>query len=256
MQAPLVATYLGHATVLLQCGELAVLTDPHLGRHLYGIPRRGRMCDGSTLPQLSAIVVSHTHVDHLDLASFKFIPSSVPVVVPPRAGPVLHRFVNNPVVELAHWVPHTPAADVTITPVPVRHYGGRYLPGVRFRHVSGYVIQLGPHTIYFAGDTSYGTHFREVGNVYAIDLALLPVGSFVPHWLAPAKPMNALECVQAAIDLKAKHTVPIHWGSFGLSRWGDAQVTRLQSLAAGRGVGDTVHVLEPGGGTWSWEGRA
>lgn len=243
-------TYIGHATTLITAHGHAVLTDPHFGRRVACLPRRERAhgYDAGGLPALSAICLTHTHIDHLHLGSYKYIASTVPIIVPPGTAGAIHPFVNNPIVELAHWIPHQVAPGLQITAVPVRHFGGRWIPGLRYRGVSAYVIQMGTWQAYCAGDSSYGTHFREVGNVYQLDLALLPCSGLVPRWLSPSKPLNALEVLQAWTDLKAKHLVPIHWGTFGRARMGDIQVERLRHLAAERDLGPRLHVLEPGVG--------
>ena len=177
MQASLKITYLGHATCLIESAAGTILTDPHFGRRCLWRPRVQPLTyPVGQLPPLSAVLITHAHYDHLDVESFKYIPSRVPVIVPPRIGAFLHRFINNPIIELAQWVPHTVTDTLAITPVPVRHGGGRAVPGFRFPYVHGYHVKMGDRQLYFAGDTGYGTHFREVGHVYPFDIALLPIG--------------------------------------------------------------------------------
>jgi len=69
-------TWLGHATVLIQLDGASVLTDPVFSdsvgppylRHLPGVPRRYRRCPCTVeeLPCIDAVVISHSHYDHLD----------------------------------------------------------------------------------------------------------------------------------------------------------------------------------------------
>ncbi len=250
MTDTLTITYLGHATCLLEGNGVAVLTDPHLGDRVGFMHRQTPIhYNLGALPELTAIIVSHTHIDHLDVNSFKFFRGTVPVIVPPGTAHALHPFVNNPVIELAHWVPHRLHEQLTITPVPVRHFGGRILPHVRFRAVSGYIIALGSRTIYFAGDTAYGTHFREVGQMYTIDLALLPIGGLFPRWCSPAKPLSPPESITAMTDLRAKQMIPTHWGTFGSGTAKLTQLDCLRDIATERGLSERVRVLEPGGGS-------
>ncbi|MBI4366601.1 MAG: MBL fold metallo-hydrolase [Deltaproteobacteria bacterium] len=247
MQAPLTITFLGHATCLLEGGGHAVLTDPHFGRRCCGFRRAVPLVYPlGRLPRLSAVCISHAHCDHCDRESFKYIPSEVPIIVPPKMGPALARFINNPVWELAHWVPQTLAEGLTITPVPVRHIGGRAIPGLRYRQTSGYHIALAGRQCYFAGDTSYGTHFREVGHMYTIDCALLPLPALVSPAFRVAGAMTGLEVWQAHCDLRARHCLPIHWGAFGRARVWRKAMADLRRTSAERDGADQLHIVEPG----------
>jgi len=72
--------------------------------------------------------------------------------------------------------------------------------------------------IYFAGDTGYGGHFKELLNKYGqVDLALLPIGAYEPRWFMKDHHMNPTESVQAHIDLEARQSMAIHFGTFQLT---------------------------------------
>ncbi|MBI2346808.1 MAG: MBL fold metallo-hydrolase [Deltaproteobacteria bacterium] len=247
MQDRIEITFLGHATTLIDTPQGVVLTDPHLGRRMFWWRRHKALgpLPGS-LPGLAAVLVSHGHLDHLDIESFKYIPSNVPVIVPPKLGALLHRFINNPVVECAHWTPHPLREGLQILPVPVRHPGGRLLPGWRYPNVSAYLITAGDRRIYFAGDTAYGTHFREVGHLHAIDVALLPLTTILPARLHLGRSLTPLELLQAFLDLKAGHAIPIHWGSFGWASAWERKLARLRRFAEERQCVDRLHMIEPG----------
>lgn len=69
-------TWLGHASVLVQMAGISLLTDPVFSdrcgpsvlRHLPGVPQRYRPCPCTVdlLPEIDAVVISHSHYDHLD----------------------------------------------------------------------------------------------------------------------------------------------------------------------------------------------
>src|ERR1043166_7282747 len=71
---PLVAAWLGHATVLVRLGDKWILTDPvfsqrvgiRLGPLTFGVGRLLPAIDPALLPPLDLILVSHAHFDHLD----------------------------------------------------------------------------------------------------------------------------------------------------------------------------------------------
>lgn len=249
MQDHLQITYIGHATCLIEHRAGAILTDPHFSNRCLWRRRLQPLAYApGQLPPLTAVLITHAHYDHCDIESFKYIPSTVPVVTPPKLGPLLHRFINNPIVELAHWAPYELAPDLIVTPVPVRHCGGRAVPNLRYRPTSGYHLRMNDAQIYFAGDTGYGTHFREVGHMYGIDVALLPIGRMLPDWVpfGKAQHLNGLEALQAGLDLKAKHMIPIHWGAFGAATAAHTPVETLRRHAMERQLTDQVHIIESG----------
>ena len=64
--------------------------------------------------------------------------------------------------------------------------------------------------ILHSGDTSYFEGFKEIGDEYSVDVALLNFGKQIP---TPEKPyyMSAQKLAMAARDLRAKIVVPMHW---------------------------------------------
>src|SRR4030067_104424 len=66
----------------------------------------------------------------------------------------------------------------------------------------GYIFTVKGQRIYLAGDTDYIPEMKTFSNV---DIALLPVsGTYV---------MTADEAVKAALDIKPKIAIPMHYGS-------------------------------------------
>ncbi len=211
------STFIGHATTLTRMGDALILTDPHFGRRALLAKRKAPLIfDPFSLDLLSAVLISHMHYDHLDIASFKYVSSAVPVIVPERTEPVIGRLITNPIIELSHWATHELVDGTTITAVPIRHRGGR-LSQLRFIASNGYLIQKDEWTVYFCGDSAYGSHFKEVGNLYDIDLAYLPLGCYEPQWFMRSRHMTPEETVTAFEDLGARFMIPVHWGTFRLS---------------------------------------
>lgn len=72
---------------------------------------------------------------------------------------------------------------------------------------TGYIITLADgYTIYHAGDTGIFATMAVWGELYSIDLALLPAGGVFT--------MDARQAAHAAGMLKAKAAIPMHWGTF------------------------------------------
>ena len=95
----------------------------------------------------------------------------------------------------------------------------------------------GNKRILFAGDTAYGSFFREAREqLGAIDLALLPIGAYEPRWFMQAVHMNPEEAVQAHVDLGAATSIGMHFGTFQLTTEGiDEPLQGLNAACAARG---------------------
>lgn len=71
--------------------------------------------------------------------------------------------------------------------------------------------------IYMGGDSGYDTHFETIGNLYGpVDLAILECGQYNENWKYIH--MMPEQVVQAALDLKAKCLLPVHWAKFALAQ--------------------------------------
>lgn len=214
-------SWVGHATLLLGIRGHWILTDPVFGDRLAGV--LGRKVKAAIapaeLPALDAIVISHAHFDHLDLPSLRRL-GGAPLLVPPGVPTFLPADLpQHPVVALDTWQAwhHD---DLTITAVPASHGDGRYLVDRwHTRSHTGWVIQVGERTVYFAGDTGYvPAQAAELARRFRIDVALIPVGPagrarWVEDWRADvhANPDAALDLFH---DLGAQWMVPIHFGTF------------------------------------------
>lgn len=206
-------TYLGHTTLSLSISGVTLLTDPVFDAHA-GFFRRATPLPivPSLLPEPTAILISSTISDHLQLASFRFIASTIPIFVPPGTATKLARFIENPIIEIAPFATHTIGSlEITSIPVPCR-----LLPLLK-RSATGYLIRGDGQTCFFMGDGASGNHFREIGGLHPLDVALLPMGGYDPVWLMRGRHMTPPQAIQAFTDLKARHLIPIGWGTFSLS---------------------------------------
>jgi L-ascorbate metabolism protein UlaG (beta-lactamase superfamily) len=81
---------------------------------------------------------------------------------------------------------------------------------------ASFVIQTPQNKVYVGGDSGYDTHFKEIGEKFGpFDLAILECGQYHPYWKYIH--MMPEETVQAAVDLKAKVLLPVHWSKFTLA---------------------------------------
>jgi L-ascorbate metabolism protein UlaG (beta-lactamase superfamily) len=235
----LAATFIGHSTWLLQLGRVAVLTDPiwsmRAGPLGFVGPRRARAAGQpmEALPRIDVVVVSHCHYDHLDLPTLRRIcADSSPTAVTGLGNGRHLAKAGLPARELDWWE-SVAVGGVRITYVPAQHFSAR-TPFDRNRVLwGGFVIEANGLTAYFAGDTGYGPHFGAIRVACApIDLALLPIGAYEPRWFMAFHHMNPEEAVRAHLDLGARASVGMHYGTFQLTD--EAIDAPVAALAAAR----------------------
>jgi N-acyl-phosphatidylethanolamine-hydrolysing phospholipase D len=136
-----------------------------------------------------------------------------------------------------------------VTVTPAQHFSSRS-PFDRNRALwGGFLLALGGHRVYFAGDSGYGAHFREIGARLApIDLALVPIGAYEPRWFMRPIHVTPEEAVEAHVDVGAARSVAMHHGVFRLTTEPiDEPARRLVAAVAARGLlPDAFQAVEPG----------
>ena len=222
-------TFVGHATVMITTARTRLFTDPLFERSFYGLRRAKEAgIHAGDVDDVDLLLVSHAHRDHLSPASLRRVLKDVPIVVPPRCGPLVARLGFLDIKELAPGSIFN-FADVEITAVPVRHSGGS-----GHRGACGYVIKAQDTCFYFAGDTGYFSGFAEIGRRFHPDVAILPIGGYEPAVFRDEH-LSPLDALQAFDDLGARVLVPIAHGSFPLSYEPlDAPAAWLRGLARDR----------------------
>jgi L-ascorbate metabolism protein UlaG (beta-lactamase superfamily) len=99
----------------------------------------------------------------------------------------------------------------------------------------GYIIRLpGGLTIYHAGDTAVFTDMKIIGELYAPDLAMLPIGN---HYT-----MGPREAALAVRLLNVRHVIPMHFGTFPPLVGRPDQLRQLTQDINGL----EIHELKPG----------
>ncbi len=197
--------FVGHATVLLEQDGVRLLTDPLLRGRVAHLRRQAPSIDMSRIGAPDAVLISHLHHDHLDLASLRLLRVGTPLLVPAGAGEWLSRRRFTAVRELRVGETVSVGA-LTVTAVEARH-DGRRLHGPRTAAL-GYLVG-GTHTVYFAGDTELFDEMSELAG--RVDAALLPIGGWGPT-LGPGH-MGPLDAARATALVKPRLVIPVHWGT-------------------------------------------
>jgi len=212
-------TWIGHSSFLIQIGAQNLLVDPVFSERIaWFFPRYvapGLRPD--ELPPIDAVLVSHSHHDHLDLPSIDAIHRDAAAIVPLGLGGHFTKRLFARVIAL-NWWESTVLGELKITFVPSRHWSRRTLWDTNRTLWGGFVIESPATKIYFAGDSAWCDIFTEVGRRFSeLDVALIPIGSYEPQWFMSHNHMNPEEATQAFLDCGARTMVPMHWGTFQIA---------------------------------------
>ncbi len=235
--------WFGHATVLVEIDGVRIMTDPILSERASPFQFLGPArfhAPPVPLDQLTgidAVVISHDHYDHLDMATVQQLAGGgTHFYVGMGIGAHLQRWgVDLPQIHEMAWWEHADLKGVRIHCTPARHYSGRRSMNNSTLWAS-WMIRSAQHAVYFSGDTGYAGHFAEIGQrLGAPDIALMKVGAYGDSWLGIH--MDPESAVRAHRELGARMLLPVHWATFNLAyhAW-EEPILRTLAAAATAGV--------------------
>lgn len=225
----LVVTMVGHATLLIQTGGVNYLTDPVWSERVSPVTFAGPKRVNppgvafADLPSINAVLLSHNHYDHLDIATLTaLVRRDDPVIVTPLG--------NDTIVKAAIPAARTFAGDWGDTielpglpPIrftPAHHWSARGIADRRMALWTAFVIDSPGGPIYHIGDTGFhgGINFEDAGRSHGpFRLAILPVGAYEPRWFMRGQHMDPHEAVMGMQLCNAAFAVGHHWGTFRLT---------------------------------------
>jgi N-acyl-phosphatidylethanolamine-hydrolysing phospholipase D len=226
-------TWIGHASVLVQMAGLNLLTDPIFSERASPVswagPQRAQPpgVAAADLPHIDVVLISHNHYDHCDEASLRTLNNQTggpPLFVVPLGMKLWMADIGlTNVVELDWWQSHRVGeAEVVLT--PAQHWSGRGLTDRMHALWGSYAVFAPDLHMFFAGDTGYSRDFSDIAERFAdrhgaggFDIALIPVGAYEPRWFMAQQHVDPSEAVRMHLDLRAKRSLAIHWGTFELS---------------------------------------
>jgi L-ascorbate metabolism protein UlaG (beta-lactamase superfamily) len=238
-------TWIGHASFLVQTHEVNVLIDPNWSKWLKVIKRLKQPgFEIHHLPSIDFVLVTHAHFDHLDRRTLRRVASDQPIVVPMGVGNLVHDLGFHIVHELDYWQT-VELGPLKISLTPCHHWGARFLADLH-RDFGGFVIAANGRTIFHCGDSAYFPGFREIGDRYPIEIALLPIGAYEAPTGREVH-MNPEEAVKAFVELGARTLIPMHYGTFRLGfEPMHEPPQRLLKSAQEHGIEDKVLVMTEG----------
>ena len=259
----MVATWVGHATVLVQAAGLNILTDPVWSDHASPLPPFGPKRVAAPgikfddLPKIDLILLSHNHYDHMDIPTLKRLwerdrPKIVTSLgndailrangIPATAldwgrsisGAALNGLAPDAVIQCGNYE-HCPDYRVHVT--RNHHWGSRWGTDRNRALWSSFVVKTRAGNIFFAGDTGAGDMAwpAEAARIGPIRLALIPIGAF-RFWKGQMQSdahIGPIQAVEVFKRLNASTAIPIHWGTFRLSYEQWDTPPRMLKLAMG-----------------------
>ncbi|GAA5879265.1 hypothetical protein JCM3774_006419, partial [Rhodotorula dairenensis] len=205
------------------------------------------------IPQVDAVVISHNHYDHLDVATLKHL-----YAAQPKGS--LHFFVplgnekwmrsvigvrENEVSELDWWderslrrgtsetAESAGAPDLRVVCTPCQHFTGRSLMDRNDTLWASWAVESSTGgKVWFGGDTGYRSVARDAPSedgptcpVFAeigrregpFDVGMIPIGAYQPRWIMSPVHCSPEDSVELHRHVRSKRSFGMHWATWRLT---------------------------------------
>jgi L-ascorbate metabolism protein UlaG (beta-lactamase superfamily) len=245
---------LGHATLLANFFGVRLISDPTLFDRIgvcvnpfFTLGPRRIVAPALSPPQLDpvdVILVTHAHMDHLDVRSLRALSRKAVVVTARGCSRIIGPLGYDDVREL-RWGESTEVSGLKITAIGARHWGKRWPPFGTDYGFASYVLEKQGCRMLLACDSAYTELFRELSR-QPLDVAAFSIGAYNPFIWNHANPE---EVWRMFVQSGANYLIPIHWGTFRLSR--EPIHEPMARLVAAAGEEEERIVIRKIGGAWS-----
>jgi L-ascorbate metabolism protein UlaG (beta-lactamase superfamily) len=250
---------LGHSTLLMDWYGVRVLSDPTLFNRI-GLSIASLLTIGprryttpplapAQLQNLDVILITHAHMDHLDIPSLRALPKSAVVIACDGCGELIRPLGFTDVREL-RWGERTEVKGLNVEAMGAKHWGVRWPPMGRAYGYNSYLLERGGTRMLLACDSAFTPLFETLAS-NPPDVAAFSIAAYDPWIHNHADPEQVWEMFRQS---GARYLVPIHWGTFRLSKEPmDEPMRRL--LAASGPQSDRVAIRQIGV-AWSLPAKA
>lgn len=213
--------WLGHSSFFIQLNGIKILTDPvfydltPLLKRKHDLP-----CTIQHFKNIDYILLSHGHRDHLDIPTLKKLVKQNPAIeiLCPLGFTKMLKEIGFKNIQEAAWWQQYDVEHLDITFLPAKHWNRRFITDYNTTLWGSFAVKTSTKTIYFAGDTGYDIHFKEINNyIPDFDICLMPVGAYKPKFVMEWAHTSPHEAVQGFHELNGKTFIPMHYGTFDLS---------------------------------------
>jgi L-ascorbate metabolism protein UlaG (beta-lactamase superfamily) len=241
-----VIIWFGHSSYLIFIHGLHILVDPVFSGHASPFSFTTKNFEGSNpfnvedFPEIDLLILTHDHYDHLDYETVSRLSARTRMVCTSLGVGSHLRYWGwdqKKIIELGWGDSSILNNGIRLTAATARHFSGRSFTRNKTLW-SSFILESGSFKLYIGGDSGYDSHFKQLGEQYGpFDIAMLESGQYNEYW--PFIHMMPEETVRAALDLRAKVLLPVHWGKFSLSLhpWNEP-IRRI--VAAAREQGMTI----------------
>lgn len=201
MSSDIRLTFLGHSAFRIEHEDFRILIDPFIT----GNP--AATTDADEL-EPNYIILTHGHGDHLGDTIEIAQRTSATVITTFETANYLKKHGLEDVIDLGIGGGRTvPFGHVKFT---IAHHGSCAPDGTYTGAAAGALLTIGGRIIYHAGDTALTYDMKLLGEMYEVDVALLPIGDNYTMGIRDA--LKAVEFVNPRI------AIPMHYNTFPVIR--------------------------------------
>jgi L-ascorbate metabolism protein UlaG (beta-lactamase superfamily) len=257
--------WLGGPTTLLEYGELRAITDPMLGPRgpdAFVLPKHPSTGEPNasiaryvalpsySLDGLDAILISHTHNDHVDARAKEILPKNLPLVVA-AAGADAMRAAGFLDVRGLDWGETTTisAGSTTLRVLAVAaHHAHEPDLDREVGKGNGYILEwhhgADSYRAYWTGDAVLADETQHFAEHYGrVDLLLPHMGGVGGDGHRGLRTMDAAEALELTRRVDPKLVMPIHHTTFAHYR---EPIEALEQLVQEQNEAGRFHFLELG----------